>query len=137
MTSAPIADGIYTDEVKRRLIGGREHATGRMVFPCPSGNDASRFDAVPLSRHGRVWSYTMQRFRPKSPPYRGPKEFVPFVMAYVELPEVIVATRLIAIDLQEVHIGLEVELCFVPLDPLAPERDLIHAFRPVAGAVSS
>jgi uncharacterized protein len=41
-----------------------------------------------LSPTGTVWAHTVQRFRPKSPPYVEPEEgFVPFAVGYVELPE--------------------------------------------------
>lgn len=41
-----------------------------------------------LSRDGVVWSWTVQRYAPKSPPYVPPAGgFRPFVVAYVELPE--------------------------------------------------
>ena len=41
-----------------------------------------------LSTHGIVWTYTVQRFPPKSPPYVPPAEgFSPFAVGYVELPE--------------------------------------------------
>jgi hypothetical protein len=127
----PIAEGIYTDEEIPRLIGGRELATGNLVFPCPVDSEKDLFEPFPLARVGTVWSYTCQRFRPKSPPYEGPAEFTPFLMAYVELPEqVIVAARLVEVTLEAVRIGMPVELCFVPLDPDLPESVLIHAFRP-------
>lgn len=129
--ATPIAEGIYTDEEAPRLIGGRELATGNIVFPCPAGSEGSLFEPLPLERLGTVWSYTCQRFRPKTPPYRGPAEFVPFLMAYVELPrQVIVAARLTDVTLEAVQIGMAVELCFIPLHPKSPESVVIHAFRP-------
>ncbi|WP_024793919.1 Zn-ribbon domain-containing OB-fold protein [Tomitella biformata] len=41
-----------------------------------------------LSREGTVWTYTVQQFAPKSPPYVPPPEgFSPFAVGFVELPE--------------------------------------------------
>jgi uncharacterized OB-fold protein len=43
---------------------------------------------VALSGRGTVWSHTVQRFAPKSPPYVVPEGgFRPFAVGYVELPE--------------------------------------------------
>lgn len=124
----PIADQLFTDEIPPRLIGGRDAASGRIVFPCPPGGD---FEPFPLQRHGTVWSYTIQRFRPKSPPYAGPEAFSPFPVAYVELPgEVIVEARLTNVALEDVKVGMAVELTQIPLDPGADEPALIHAFQP-------
>ncbi|MEP7349605.1 MAG: OB-fold domain-containing protein [Sphingorhabdus sp.] len=129
----PIADQLFTDEDPPRLIGGRDVASGRIVFPCPTGNN---FEPFPLKRQGTVWSYTIQRFRPKSPPYAGPEAFSPFPVAYVELPgEVIVEARLTNVALEDVKVGMAVELTQIPLDPDAAEPVLIHAFQP-AGATA-
>lgn len=124
-----IAEGLFTDETAPRLIGGRDRETGRIVFPCPP---AERYEPVPLSRTGTVWSYTIQRYRPKSPPYAGPEAFRPWPVAYVEIAgEVIVETRLTDVPFDEIRIGMPVELTQIPLDPDSPESVLIHAFRPV------
>ncbi len=128
----PIAEGLFTDEQPPRLIGGRDRVTGRIVFPCPPGE---RFEAVPLGREGTVWSYTIQRFRPKSPPYAGPEAFKPFPVAYVELPgETIVEARLTGVDFDAIHIGMKVALTQVALDPAAADPVCIPAFQPVAVA---
>jgi uncharacterized protein len=125
----PIAEGLFTTESPPRLIGGRDRATGQIVFPCPPGD---RFDPYPLQRQGTVWSYTIQRFRPKSPPYAGPDAFRPFPVAYVELPgEVIVESRLEGVAFDAIQIGMAVELIQMTLDPDATDPVLVHAFTPV------
>ena len=81
MSSAvPVAEGLWTDEPQPRLIGGRHAQTGEIVFPMPGGDAAQHFAPVPLSRTGTLWSWTSQDFRPKSPPYAGPEQFVPFLI---------------------------------------------------------
>ena len=128
----PIAEGLFTDEIPPRLIGGRDRQTGRVVFPCPPGD---RFALERIGREGTVWSFTIQRFRPKSPPYQGPEAFEPFPVAYVELAdETIVEARLTQVGLEDVKIGMAVELTQIPLDPDAADPVLIHAFRPIAEA---
>lgn len=127
-----IAEGLFTDEASPRLIGGRNRETGRIVFPCPA-ND--RFEPVPLSRTGTLWSYTIQRFRPKSPPYKGPEAFTPFPVAYIELPgETIVEARLTGVDFDAIEIGMPLEFAPTPLDPDAADSVLIPAFRPAGKA---
>lgn len=123
-----IAEGLFTDENPPRLIGGRERISGRIVFPCPASRD---YEPYPLQRRGTLWSYTVQRYRPKSPPYAGPEAFEPWAVAYVELPgETIVEARLANIEMEDIHIGMELELIQVPLDPDAADSVLIHAFQP-------
>ncbi|MDE2620311.1 MAG: OB-fold domain-containing protein [Sphingomonadales bacterium] len=125
----PIASGLFTAEPRPRLIGGRHRASGRIVFPCPPGDD---FEPHPLGREGTLWSWTVQRYRPKSPPYAGPEAFAPWPVGYVELPgETIVEARLCEVDVAAIRIGMPLELTLIPLDPDAAEPVMIHAFRPL------
>jgi len=124
-TLSPIAADLWTDEAQPRLIGGRHRTTGRIVFPMPPGDAAADFDPVPLSRRGSLWSWTVQSFRPKSPPYDGPEAFEPFALGYVELPgEVIVEARLTTAT--DLVIGMPVELVIIPFDATRAT----FAFRP-------
>ena len=127
-----IAEGLFTPESPPRLIGGRARGSGRLVFPCPAGGD---YEPVPLAREGRLWSWTVQRFRPKSPPYKGPENFVPWVVAYVELPgEVIVEARLVDVAVEDIRIGMPLRLTTTPLDPNKDDAPHIPAFAPLGDA---
>lgn len=107
-TAAAIADRPYVRSAEPCLIGGRERASGRLVFPCP--DDADRYAPVSLPRRGTIWSWTVQRFRPKSPPYAGPEAFEPYAVAYVELPgALIVEARLTGVALDAIRLGMPVE----------------------------
>ncbi len=122
---APIAQGLWTDEAEPRLIGGKRRSDGEIVFPMPQGDAAADYDVVPLSRTGTLWSWTIQSFPPKTPPYEGPAEFTPFALGYVELPgEVIVETRLTRTD--GLRIGMPVRLEIVPFD----DARATYAFAP-------
>ncbi|WP_068071622.1 Zn-ribbon domain-containing OB-fold protein [Novosphingobium lentum] len=124
-----IAEGLFTDEHLPRLVGGRNVATGRVVFPCPSGSD---FEPWPLRREGTLWSFTIQRYRPKSPPYAGPDAFRPWAVGYIELAdETIVEARIVNVEFTDIAIGMPLELTFVPLDPAAADPVMIHAFQPI------
>lgn len=125
----PIAEGLFTSETPPRLIGGRNRATGRIVFPCPPGAD---FEPYPLSSQGTLWSYTIQRYRPKSPPYAGPEAFRPWPVGYIALEgQTMVEARLTDVAFDAIQIGMEMELSPIPLDPDAANSPYIPAFRPV------
>ncbi len=108
----PVAQGLWTDDA--RLIAGIDE-DGRLRFPMPEGDAAAHYRPVPLARAGTLWSWTVQRFEPKRPPYRGPVPFVPYMIGYVELPgELIVETRLVDIDAP--RIGMALALRIIPFD---------------------
>jgi uncharacterized OB-fold protein len=114
MTTKPVAEGLFVERADGpRLIGGRRKSDGRIVFPMPTGADGQEFDAVELKPEGRLWSYTVQRFRPK-PPFNGPgddRSFKPYAVGYVELPgEVIVESRLQVEDFDRLSIGMPMRL---------------------------
>lgn len=122
-----IADGLFTGGPSPRLIGGQDRKTGRIVFPCPAGDG---HDPVELPRAGRIWSWTIQRFRPKTPPYIGPEEFEPFALAYVELPDaVIVEGPLTGVPFDAITIGMQVETVLIPFGADAQGRTIMtYAF---------
>lgn len=128
----PVAPGLFTEEDAPSLIGGRSRADGRLVFPCPTGSAGADYEPVTLGRRGRLWSYTVQRFRPKSPPYAGPVTFEPYAVGYVELPgEIIVEARLAGVRFEELRIGLPLQL---RIEPFAEDPDgtlvMTYAFAP-------
>jgi uncharacterized protein len=125
----PIAEGLWSNESQPRLIGARRKSDGEIIFPMPAGDAADGYDAVELSPTGMLWSWTIQSFRPKSPPYTGPEEFEPFAIGYVELAgQVIVETRLT--QTHGLKIGMPMELVILPFDGSV----LTYAFRPVEAA---
>jgi uncharacterized OB-fold protein len=110
---APIAPGLFVDETAQgrdvRLRGARDTASGRIVFPYP--DTAEGYQPITLAAEGMLWSFTVQRFRPKTPPYAGPEAFKPYAVGYVELPgEVIVETRLTGVAFDALRIGLPMRL---------------------------
>jgi uncharacterized protein len=121
----PAIDGWFaTDDVGiPHLIGSKCPRCGTYVFPprannCPNpGCDGDQLDHVPLSRRGKLWSYTENRYAPP-PPYPAPDPFEPFAVAAVELADegLIVLGKVVdgtlAADLQ---VGMEMELTTMPL----------------------
>ncbi|MDY0067157.1 MAG: OB-fold domain-containing protein [Steroidobacteraceae bacterium] len=136
MKARPIAEGLFREGPPPCLIGGRDRQSGRIVFPPPG--DAERYDPCELPNRGRLWSYTVQRFAPKSPPYEGPAEFKPFAVGYVELEgAVIVESRLADVDFDALRIGMPMELTIAPFrtDPDGVTVTTF-AFRPAADGTS-
>ncbi len=136
MTHKPIASGVFTEGPEPRLIGARERHSGRIVFPSPPGDE--RFEEVVLPRQGKLWSYTVQRFAPKSPPYAGPVPFEPFAVGYIELAEaVIVESRLTEAAFEKLRVGMPMELTIIPLRT-DPDGVVVttFAFRPCEGGAS-
>src|SRR5258705_13976609 len=115
-----------------RRMGCRNRQSGRIVFPLPS--DRESFERVELPHRGPLWSYTVQRFEPKSPPYFGEKPFQPFAVGYVELPgALIVESRLVDVRFDELRIGMPMELTTFALRSDEQGSALMFAFRPQAG----
>jgi uncharacterized protein len=136
----PVADGLIAGTFDApRLIGSRCRSCGVVTFPrqssCPSCMSLE-VDEHLLARRGTLWTWTIQCFPPKSPPYAGgdDEDFEPYGVGYVELPgEVRVEARLTESDPQRLRIGMPMELTLIP----APGRAgvVTYAFRPAsAGA---
>ena len=142
----PIADGLFTwPSAAPQLIGGQCRRCAAVSFPlkssCPKccGQEIERLE---LARRGTLWTWTVQAFAPKSPPYasgEAPGEFAPFGIGYVELPgQVRVEARLTESDPARLHIGMPMELAIVPLRREANGDEIMtFAFRPLDGAAAS
>ena len=131
----PVADGLIAGTAAEpRLIGSECRRCGTVTFPrqgsCPRCTSQDVVERL-LARHGTLWTWTIQCFPPKSPPYAGDKEsFEPYGVGYVELPgEVRVETLVTVDDPQALEIGMPMELTLVP----APGASgaMTYAFGPV------
>ena len=105
------------------LIGSKCPQCATYVFPprannCPNpGCDGDQLDQVPLSRRGKLWSYTENRYAPP-PPYPSPDPFEPFAVAAVELADegLIVLGKVVDGTLAaDLKVGMEMELTTMPL----------------------
>ncbi|NWG54920.1 MAG: OB-fold domain-containing protein [Hydrogenophilaceae bacterium] len=117
-----------------RLIGARRKADGKIVFPAPRGAEAAHYDRIALSDRGTLWSFTVQRFRPKSPPYAGADDertFKPYALGYIELPgEVIVESRIEIDDFSKLRIGMPMRLALKPFAKAGGEEAETYVFEP-------
>src|SRR5690606_38343010 len=102
-----------------------------LVYPCPTGHEGDDYQAVPLSTHGKLRSFTVQRFRPK-PPYAIADEtdFRPYVVGYVELPEGIVVETRVASDPAALRIGMAMSLETVEVRMADGGVGILPAFGP-------
>jgi len=132
--ASAIAQGLFRETPEPTLIGGRNRDTGRIVFPCP--DDGARWEPIDLPRRGTLWSWTIQRFRPKSPPYIGPEDFAPFAIGYIELPgATIVESRIVDADFAELTIGMAMDLTTMSFATTADgEAIRLYAFTPATEA---
>src|SRR3954467_5397927 len=105
-----------------RLVGSRCSAGGTHAFPgqdgCPRCTQTDMED-VELASRGTLWTWTVQGFPPKAPPYLGetdPARFQPFGVGYIELADQVkVEARLTVGDPSALRIGMEMELVLIPL----------------------
>jgi uncharacterized OB-fold protein len=133
-----IADGLIAGSAETpELVASRCRRCGVVAFPrqsscaaCTSGD----VEAHRLARRGTLWTWTIQCFPPKSPPYAGaPEDFEPYGVGYVELPgELRVEALLTEADPARLEIGMPMELVLVPAP--GPSGALTYAFRPVEAA---
>ncbi|MDT5149488.1 MAG: uncharacterized protein QOI01_1221 [Mycobacterium sp.] len=121
----PAIDGWFdTDDAGvAHLIAGKCTQCSTYVFPprannCPNpACDGDTLDQVPLSRRGKVWSYTENRYPPPSP-YPAADPFQPFAIAAVELADegLIILGKVVEGTLAaDLKVGLEMELTTMPL----------------------
>ncbi|MFJ8084742.1 Zn-ribbon domain-containing OB-fold protein [Streptomyces sp. NPDC096205] len=114
-----VADWFTGEGCTFRLLGTRCSACSGMFFPredtncrnpgCPGGE----LEEFPLSRRGRVWSYTDARYRPPSPYVTNPElPWVPYALIAVELAAermVVLGQAAPGITVADLTVGMEVE----------------------------
>ena len=109
------------------------------MFPpqggCSRCSSAST-EVVELGRRGTLWTWTVQSFPPKAPPFAGdadPETYRPFGVGYVDIDgKLLVESRLTIADPDDLEIGMELELV---VDPLYRNEDgdevVTFAFGPI------
>lgn len=140
MARIPVEEGVFTSVDNPRLIGSKCDNCGNHMFPtqgsCPKCAGTST-SVVELEPKGSLWTWTVQGYPPKAPPYLGntdPKTFEAFGVGYVELPgQVKVETRLTEADPEKLKIGMPMELTLVPLYTNDDGDDVVtFAFAPIS-----
>ena len=118
-TTTPAVEGWFTiDSSRPALLGTRCTACGTYFFPretrfCRNpACDGTELEEVPLSRRGKVWSFTDNRYQPPAP-YMSADPFEPYVIAAVELAEekmVVLGQLAGGASVDDLRVGQEVEL---------------------------
>jgi uncharacterized OB-fold protein len=138
-TRVSAAPGWFSlDEAEPHLLGTRCITCGSVFFPresffCRNPRcEGTTFEDVPLSRRGRLWSYTDNRY-PPPPPYPAGEPFVPYAVAAVELERekmVVLGQVASGIGCDRLEVGMEMELVLEPLHADADHEYLIWKWRP-------
>ena len=113
----PIREGIFTEPFlpleNIRLIGSKCRQCGAVqlgrTIGCVNcaGND---LEEINLSKRGKVYTYSVAQYPPPAP-YKPADPYIPFPVAWVELPEGLrITSTLVECDVDKVDIGMEVEL---------------------------
>jgi uncharacterized OB-fold protein len=114
------------------LIGSQCTRCNTYYFPRISGFcrnpecESETFCDVPLSRTGKVWSYTNACYQPPEP-FVSPEPFAPFTIAAVELEreKMIVLGQVVSgVNVSDLKIGMEMELV---MDTLFEDAETVHA----------
>ncbi|MFJ4688505.1 Zn-ribbon domain-containing OB-fold protein [Streptomyces sp. NPDC091377] len=102
-----------------RLLGTRCSACGAVFFPredvhCRNpGCEGGDLVEVPLSRQGRIWSFTDSRYRPPSPYVTNPElPWEPCALIAVELPAeriVVLGQAAPGLTVADLAVGMAVE----------------------------
>jgi uncharacterized protein len=123
--SAPVLDGWFTLEAEPHLLGNRCSACGTYYFPklktgfCRNPDcSGESFEDTPLSRTGRLWSFTNAVYQPPEP-YVAAEAFQPFGIAAVELERekmTVLGQLATGTELSKLKAGMAMELVLEPLD---------------------
>ncbi|MFF9865912.1 Zn-ribbon domain-containing OB-fold protein [Streptomyces sp. NPDC013953] len=123
-TRTPVVAGWFTHdsgEEDFRLLGTRCSACAAVRFPpedvhCrnPACAGGGQLLEVPLSRRGRVWSYTDGRYRPPAPYVSDPEAvWQPYTLVAVELEAeamVVLGHAAPGVGVADLAVGMEVEV---------------------------
>ena len=136
----PAIENWFTMDAEPHLLGLRDPVTGSTFFPkdiaisAAPGRAGAALEEVPLSRTGRLWSYTTNHYQPPDP-YVSPDPFVPYTVAAVELAAermVVLGQLAPGVDPESLELGMEMELVLDTLFEDAEAQHMIWKWRPVA-----
>ena len=106
------------DADQPHLIGTQCKGCGTYYFPkqtlfCKNpACDSEVFDEVPLSRTGKIWSFTNACYQPPEP-YVAADPYVPYAIIAVELEKekmIVLGQAVDGVDVSELKAGMSVEL---------------------------
>jgi len=112
-----------------QLLGTKCENCGTMFFPvrkiCPKCRREGKPSTVKLSGRGKVHSFTVIRTPPD-----GFEVFAPYVIGVIELDEgPKLTSQIVDCRLDEVNIGMPVEVCFRKLRTLGKDGIICYGFK--------
>ncbi len=111
--NADLMSGPFDQFDKIRLKGTKCHDCGEVMFgtyPACANCASENVEVIPLSTKGELWSYTIINHCPPEP-YKGPKDpFIPFGEGLVEVPEGVRIVSVLDAPLDQIRIGMKLEL---------------------------
>jgi uncharacterized OB-fold protein len=139
-TQVPAVEGWFELNFQEpHLIGTRCSSCRTYFFPAettycrnPSCN-STRFESVPLSNTGTLWSFTDNRYQPPAP-YVSPDPFAPYVVAAVELEaeKLVVLGQVVGgVGIADLAAGMKMQLV---LDTLFEDEDkkyIVWKWKPI------
>ncbi len=139
-------EGWYTLEKDQpHLLGSRCVACGTFFFPKLSTFcrnpvcDSTAFESVPLSRTGRLWSYTSASYQPPEP-YVAAVPFVPFAIAAVTLEHekmTVLGQVVEGCGVDQLQVGMQMELVVETLHQTEALDVVVWKWRPLGALTGS
>jgi uncharacterized OB-fold protein len=139
-TRKPILEGWFTEGETPQLLGTRCQTCKTYFFPklehfCRNpACQGTEFEEVPLSRRGKLWSFTNNCYAPPLP-YLAPDPFEPYAVAAVELEHekmVVMGQVADGLGVEELKAGMEMELVVDTLFEDEENEYTVWKWRPAA-----
>jgi len=139
----PAIEGWFTIDEEPVLLGNRCTSCGTVFFPkasffCRNPSCAGdEFAETPLSRTGRIWSFTDAQYQPPPPYIPRDDDYTPFALAAVELADeqmVVLGQVADGIGVADLEVGQQVELVVEPLYTEGDTDYLVYKWKPIAGS---
>ena len=138
-TRKPAIEGWFTTQADApALLGTRCRSCGSYFFPRQADScrnpdcGGSELEEVPLSRRGRLWSYTNNCYPPPAP-YVASDPFEPYAVAAVELERekmVVLGQVVPGVSVEDLSTGMQMELVVDTLFEDELHEYLVWKWRP-------
>lgn len=139
-TQLPVLENWFTmDKQAPHLLGNRCKHCGTYYFPkasvfCRNPDcDSEEFEEVPLSRTGKLWSFTNACYQPPEP-YISAEPFEPYAIAAVELEKekmTVLGQVVSGIGVENLKAGMEMELVLETLFEDDESEKLTWKWKPI------
>lgn len=136
----PVLEGWFSDDAEQpHLIGSQCRSCGTYYFPKQSvycrnpSCQGEEFDEVPLSRTGRLWSFTNAMYQPPEP-YVAQDPHEPYTILAIELERermIVLGQGISGLQCADLAVGMEMELVLETLFETETEERLTWKWAPL------